>query len=201
MQGLQFLSLRRLTTLCLLFCLSVAYLPNAARGQTDPNRLSVSVLPQDGSTVNAGNELTFSGSLIAPSTNTFTLSLDNYTLGLDNTFFTPDNNVFFSNTPATMAPGASYSGPLFGFTVASNTPPGQYTGLITISGSELDNNGNTVGSYSSSPGSDSTARFSFTVNPASAPEPASFVPLAIGALALGGLAWRRRRARASSRID
>jgi hypothetical protein len=43
-------------------------------------------------------------------------------------------NAFFANVPGILLPGETYNDVVFGITVASNTPPGQYFGIVTIQG-------------------------------------------------------------------
>jgi hypothetical protein len=56
----------------------------------------------------------------------FTNQAGNYLAG--------NSNVFYGNVPGILLPGGTYSDMVFGITIASNTPPGQYFGTVTIQG-------------------------------------------------------------------
>ena len=49
-------------------------------------------------------------------------------------FLAADTNAFFANVPGILLPGGAYTDVVFGITIASNTPPGQYFGMVTIQG-------------------------------------------------------------------
>ena len=51
-----------------------------------------------------------------------------------NSNFTSDANAFFANVPGILSAGQTYSDVVFGVTVNSNTPAGDYFGAVTILG-------------------------------------------------------------------
>jgi hypothetical protein len=82
------------------------------------------------------NEVTFTGTLINTSL-TDNLFLNNIQFDFIDeagTYLAADTNVFFANVPGILLPSETYSDVVFGITVASNTPPGQYFGIVTIQG-------------------------------------------------------------------
>lgn len=84
------------------------------------------------------NEVVFSGTLVNTSL-TDDLFLNNLQCVLidgANNYVVADTNVFFENVPGILLPGESYRDVVFGITVASNTPPGQYFGVVTIQGGQ-----------------------------------------------------------------
>jgi hypothetical protein len=119
----------RLKFYTLLFCLALLF--SAARAQAD---LSFSLTPAVQSGVGT-NEVFFTGALTNTSltTNflnniqiTFTTAATNY--------FTADTNVFFANVPGILLPGETYADVVFGIAVNPATPPGNYSGTVTIQG-------------------------------------------------------------------
>jgi hypothetical protein len=82
------------------------------------------------------NEVVFTGTLINTSlTNDLFLNDIQFDFidEADN-YLAADTNVFFANVPGILLLGETYSDVVFGITVASNTPPGQYFGIVTIQG-------------------------------------------------------------------
>jgi hypothetical protein len=104
----------------------------AAQAQTD---LALVLTPAAQSGVGS-NEFFFTGLLINTSPAN-TLLLNNIQFNFideANDYLAADTNAFFANVPGILPPGGSYSDVVFGITVASNTPPGQYFGTVTIQG-------------------------------------------------------------------
>ncbi len=50
------------------------------------------------------------------------------------TYLTVDPNFFFANVPGVLLSGENYTGPIFRFLVAPNTPTGSYSGIAAILG-------------------------------------------------------------------
>ena len=49
-------------------------------------------------------------------------------------YLTPDTNAFFANVPGILLTNESYTDPVFAINIASNTPPGIYSGTATALG-------------------------------------------------------------------
>ena len=83
-----------------------------------------------------GQELIFTGTLTnTDMTSALYLNDNQFALtGSAAAYLTPDTNTFFANVPGILAPGASYTGELFGVTLSSTAPPGSYTGNVTFVG-------------------------------------------------------------------
>jgi hypothetical protein len=82
------------------------------------------------------NEVFFTGTLTNTSL-TDNLFLNNLQFGFTNAatnYLTADTNVFFANVPGILLPGETYSDVIFGIAVNPATPPGNYSGMITIQG-------------------------------------------------------------------
>ena len=54
------------------------------------------------------------------------------------TYLTADNNFFFANVPGVLLSGETYTGPIFRFVVAPNTPAGIYSGTVSLLGGATD---------------------------------------------------------------
>ena len=81
------------------------------------------------------NEVFFTGTL----TNTCltTNFLNNIQFSFTNTatnYLTADTNVFFANVPGILLPGETYTDVVLGIAVNPATPPGNYSGTVTIQG-------------------------------------------------------------------
>src|ERR1017187_1576483 len=79
------------------------------------------------------NEVIFTGTLInaSPTDNLFLNNIQFDFIDEADNYLGADTNVFFANVPGILLPGETYSDVVFGITVASNTPPGQYFGIVT----------------------------------------------------------------------
>jgi hypothetical protein len=82
------------------------------------------------------NEVFFSGELINTSmaSNLFLNNIQFAFIDEATNYLAADTNAFFANVPGILAPGGTYSDIVFGVAIASNTPPGQYFGTVTIQG-------------------------------------------------------------------
>jgi len=81
------------------------------------------------------NEIFFTGTLTnrSPATN----YLNSIQFSLTNAaanYLIADTNAFFANVPGTMLPGKNYSDVVFGIFINPATPPGTYSGTVTIRG-------------------------------------------------------------------
>ena len=80
-----------------------------------------------------GNTLSFSGTIVAPISNTGAVFLNADSLNLSGNF-TLDDSAFFTNTPLSMNPGETFTGVLFTVTINPGVAPGIYNGFFTILG-------------------------------------------------------------------
>ena len=89
-------------------------------------------------TVAAGGTVTFNTSIVAPSGNTGSISIlsDSFSCAAGCTI--DDTN--FNNTPFALAPGQSYTGPLFSVTTLSTDIAGIYKGFFDITFADALNN-------------------------------------------------------------
>ena len=54
--------------------------------------------------------------------------------GAATNYFMADTNVFFANVPGILLPGDTYTDVVFGVVISPATPPGNYSGTVTIQG-------------------------------------------------------------------
>jgi hypothetical protein len=109
----------------------LAFLFSVAVAQAD---LPFSLTPAAQSGVGT-NEIFFTGALT--NTSLTTNFLNNIQITFTNAatnYFTADTNVFFANVPGILLPGETYTDVIFGITVNSATPPGNYFGMVSIQG-------------------------------------------------------------------
>src|SRR5476649_180646 len=109
----------------------LALLLSATLAKADP---SFSLTPAALSGVGT-NEVFFTGTLA--STGLTTNFLNSISISFTNTatnYFTADTNVFFANVPGLLLPGETYADVIFGIAVNPATPPGNYSGAVTIQG-------------------------------------------------------------------
>ncbi len=81
------------------------------------------------------NEVFFTGTLT--NTGLTTNFLNNIPFSFTNTatnYLTADTNIFFANVPGILLPGETYTDVVFGVAVNPATPPGNYSGTVTIQG-------------------------------------------------------------------
>jgi hypothetical protein len=83
-----------------------------------------------------GQELIFSGTLFNPTASTIFLNDMDFlwTPAPAGNNFTIDPNVFFSNTPGTLDPSETYTGPIFGVVIKPTAANGVYNGTAEILG-------------------------------------------------------------------
>jgi hypothetical protein len=108
----------------------LALLLSAAHAQN----LSFSLTPAAQSGVGTG-EVYFTGALT--NTGLATNFLNNIQIaftGAATNYFTADTNVFFANVPGIFLPGDAYTDVVFGVVINPATPPGNYSGTVTIQG-------------------------------------------------------------------
>src|SRR5262249_13885485 len=81
------------------------------------------------------NEVIFTGAFInsTAATNFLNDIQFNFT-GAATNYFSADTNVFFANVPGLLLPDEIYNDVIFGVFVNSNTPPGNYSGTVTVLG-------------------------------------------------------------------
>jgi hypothetical protein len=111
----------------ILFCL---ILPLGAPAQDLSFSLTPAIQSGDGT-----NEVVFTGAFT--NTSLTTNFLNNIQVNLTNTatnYLTADTNIFFANVPGILLPGETYSGVVFGIVINPATPPGNYSGTVTIQG-------------------------------------------------------------------
>ncbi|HEV2695292.1 MAG TPA: hypothetical protein VG347_20530 [Verrucomicrobiae bacterium] len=82
------------------------------------------------------NTLVFFGTFTNSSTTTNVyLNQLQYTLtGAATNYLTPDTNAFYANVPGILLPDDNYTDPVFAINIATNTPPGVYSGTATALG-------------------------------------------------------------------
>jgi len=148
----------------------------AAHAQSLAYTLSpVTLTTQSGSTVNFQGTLTNTGNS--------TLFLNGIDFGYDaNSTNVLTDTGFDASVPFSLAAGDSYTGNIFGITVAAGTPAGLYNGTATIQGGTDSGATNPLGSQA----------FHVGVVPVVVPEAGTFVMGLVG-LAGGAIALRRRR--------
>lgn len=78
--------------------------------------------------------LSFDATVFAPSSNGGTLYLNSDSFSLSALGTIVDDSGFLLNFPLSLDPGDSFSGELFTVTLASNLPPGFYSGFFEILG-------------------------------------------------------------------
>ena len=81
------------------------------------------------------NEVAFAGILTNRNT-TGNLFLNNIGVSFNSggTNFGAETNVFFANVPGILLPGETYNDVVFAVSLSPATPPGNYSGTVTISG-------------------------------------------------------------------
>ena len=82
------------------------------------------------------NEVVFTGTLIntSPTDNLFLNNIQFDFIDEADDYLAADTNVFFANVPGILLPGETYSDVVFGITVASAIPPGQYFAIVILQG-------------------------------------------------------------------
>jgi hypothetical protein len=82
------------------------------------------------------NEVFFSGAITnLGASNLFLNSIAINFDGAAANYLSADTNIFFANVPGILLPGETYTQSLvFGVAISPSTPPGQYTGEVTIVG-------------------------------------------------------------------
>lgn len=118
-------------------------------------------------TVVAGGTVTFNSSIVAPSANTGSIFILSDSFSCAAGCMIDDTD--FNNTPFELAPGESYTGPLFGATTLSTDAAGNYNGVFDIT--FVDSLGTTF---------TDSAPFDVTVRSSATPEPASCLLLSTG---------------------
>jgi hypothetical protein len=124
-------------------------------------------------TVVAGGTVTFNSSIVAPSTNTGSVSILSDSFSCQAGCMIDDTD--FNNTPFELAPGESYMGPLFTVTTLSTDAAGNYEGFFDVT-------------FADASGDIFTDSAPFEVSVA--PEPGTWLLLSTG-LACAWLARRR----------
>jgi hypothetical protein len=81
-------------------------------------------------TVTAGGTVTFNNSIVAPPSNAGDISILSDSFSSETGITVDDSD--FNNTPFALAPGQSYTGPLFTLTTLSADAPGNFTGTFDI---------------------------------------------------------------------
>src|SRR5579859_5623958 len=82
------------------------------------------------------NEVVFAAALTNAST-TDTLYLNDIQLsftGAATNYLAADTNVFFANLPGILLAGETYADIVFGVAINPSTPPGNYSGTVTLAG-------------------------------------------------------------------
>jgi hypothetical protein len=119
----------RLKFFTIFFCPVLLF--SVARAQTN---LSFFLTPAMQSGVGT-NEVFFTGALT--NTSLTTNFLNNIQITFTNAatnYLTADTNVFFANVPGILLPGETYNDVVLGVAVNPATPPGNYSGTVTIQG-------------------------------------------------------------------
>jgi hypothetical protein len=172
---------------CLLTCLFLLAL-RPANAQSDL-LFTLDSIVQSG---NPGDELIYTGTLTNTSSNP--LYLNGITFNFDNAavpYLSGDANVFNANVPLSLAAsgsaGDSYSGAIFGVALDPSTPPGTYTGSVTLTGGADGNANDVLG----------TQNFGVATPAGAVPEASSLSMAVIGLLSVGIV---RRRTRSSLNI-
>ncbi len=149
----------------------------ATAAKADSLSLTLAAPYQNG---DGGDTLAFDATITNNSaTDIAYLNGDTTNLNGDAAGLTVDDSPYYSDDfPATLAPGASYTGLLFNVDIANGTAPGLYTGSFAIDGAFDD--GGELNDLA-------TANFDVNVTP----EPSSFLLLSTGLLALGAMAGRK----------
>lgn len=129
----------------------------------------------------AGETITYSATISAPSTNSAAVYLNNETVDFNSLpGATSDGTDLFLNFPFSLNPGDSASGDLFTVTLPADAAFGSYTGDFILQG----------GGDFSAEGTLDTVPFTLDVGPV--PEPSTWMLMGSGLLAVFGLGWRKR---------
>jgi hypothetical protein len=134
-----------------------------------------------------GSEVYFTGTLTNTGTNPLYLNGIQFDFdSLAAPYLTGDANVFFNNTPVSLAAtgttGDSYAGQIFGINVDPTTPSGTYTGSVTLTGGADGNATDILG----------TQNFEVVVSSAGVPEASSLFSASL-MLGMGGWLLYRRK--------
>lgn len=142
-------------------------------------------LAQPVQTIAGPSDITFDGTLSAPSTNSADVYLNADSYNISGSAILDDSD-FYNDAPLSLAPGQTYTGPLFDVDILSDTA-GVYTGFFAIQGG-------------STPDAQSTlAQDTFRITAATTvPEPSSWLLLLTGVLFLAAF-WKPLKASAVSR--
>ena len=118
-------------------------------------------------TVTAGGTVTFSTSIVAPPSNAGDISILSDSFSSETGITIDDSD--FNDTPFALAPGQSYTGPLFTVTSLSTDAPGNYSGFFDVTFEDASGNLFT-----------DSAPFEISITP----EPGSWVLLGTGLAAI-----------------
>lgn len=122
------MSAKRLKQFMLLPALALPL--SAAQAQN----LSFNLTPAAQSGVGTG-EVYFTGALTNTGlTTNFLNSVQFAFTGAATNYFTADTNVFYANVPGIFLPGDAYTDVVYGVVINPATPPGNYSGTVTIQG-------------------------------------------------------------------
>ena len=81
------------------------------------------------------NEVFFTGTLTNTSlTTNFLNDIQFNFTGAASNYLSADTNIFFANVPGILLPGENYTDVVFGIFISSATPPGNYSGTVTVQG-------------------------------------------------------------------
>ena len=131
-----------------------------------------------------GGQLTYNGTLSAPSSNTGDENLDHLSFDLNPpSMFAFDQSNFLNNAPFFLTPGQTYTGTLFTLTVPANSTSGSYVGSVQLYSNVTKDS--LIGLQT----------FGVYVAPAApasvTPEPSSFALLGTGLLGVAGMMRKR----------
>jgi PEP-CTERM motif len=165
----------------MMYALFAVVIAGAMLPSAHADTVSVTLTPSTEMGV-AGEIVTYSATLAAPSSNGAAVFLNDETIDLnDPSGVTTDGTDLFLNFPFDLNPGDSASGDLFTVTLPSIVSPGSYSGDFVLQG----------GSDLSAENTLATVPFTLVVA-GPVPEPSTWVMVASGVLGIVGLGWRRR---------